>query len=169
MLYFAYGSNLSTLRLQKRVRSAQLVTTGSLLKHKLLFHKIGRDGSAKCNAFYTGLDDDRLYGAVYKIDPDHKILLDQAEGLGRGYDTKHVTITVDNGRLMDAFTYYATRIASGILPFNWYRDHVLTGAREHCFPEHYIEQITAIRVEQDEDQQRTDNELAIYGSSREQF
>ena len=72
MLYFAYGSNLSSLRLQQRVPSARLVTTGRLLQHALLFHKIGRDGSAKCNAFYTGLEADTLYGALYRIEPKDK-------------------------------------------------------------------------------------------------
>jgi hypothetical protein len=162
MFYFAYGSNLSTLRLCTRVYSAQLVGKGQLLGHQLLFHKIGRDGSAKCNAYYTGREKDILPGTIYKIDPKHKINLDRAEGLGKGYEIKDVRILMTDGRLIEAFTYFATRIASDIKPFNWYREHVLAGAREHSFPDHYINKIASVRVEEDSDAQRTEMELSIY-------
>ena len=162
MHYFAYGSNLSTRRLRQRVTSAQLVTKGTLQGHQLRFHKIGRDGTAKCNAFYTGCEGDVLYGAVYNIDPKQRVHLDQAEGLGKGYEIKRTAVIVNDDQHLEAFTYYATRINADILPFHWYREHVLTGAREHNFPDHYIEKILAIRVMENDDQQRADKELAIY-------
>jgi len=164
MLYFAYGSNLSTTRLTTRVPSAKLMSTGKLNLHKLLFHKVGRDGSAKCNAFFTGRLDDYLYGALYRIDPDHKKHLDQAEGLGNGYETKQVTIITGSGKMITAFTYYATRIAANIEPFHWYKQHVLSGAKEHCFPEPYIEKIALIDSLKDIDQIRTKQELDIYST-----
>ena len=165
MLYFAYGSNLSTVRLTGRVPSTELITTGKLRQHRLVFHKVGRDGSAKCDAFYTGHPDDFLYGAVYRINPDQKILLDQAEGLGNGYQTKQVTIVTESAEDLIAFTYYATRTATDIKPFHWYREHVLSGAREHGFPESYIEKITAIDATEDKDRHRMKKELSIYAIS----
>lgn len=162
MLYFAYGSNLSSVRLIKRIPSADLITTGQLRQHKLVFHKVGRDGSAKCDACFTGNAGDYIYGAVYRIDPEHKTHLDRAEGLGNGYETKAVTIITEPGKQIKAFMYYATRTAADIKPFHWYKEHVLSGAKEHCFPEHYINKIVAIQSFEDEDFDRTEHELSIY-------
>lgn len=162
MFYFAYGSNLSIRRLQQRVDTARLVTQGFLKEHTLIFHKIGRDGSAKCNAFYTGKQDDLLYGAVYIIDPLQKTHLDNAEGLGNGYEIKQVTIIAEDARKIGAFTYFATHIAEDIKPFHWYKHHVLAGAREHGFPKHYINKIAAIDVAEDRDAKRVGRELSIY-------
>ena len=46
-LYFAYGSNMSERRLQKRVDSAKVVGTGGLKNHCLTFHKVSKDESRK--------------------------------------------------------------------------------------------------------------------------
>ena len=73
-----------------------------------------------------------------------------------------MTIVTEPGEYIKAFTYYATRTAAGIKPFHWYKQHVLSGAKEHCFPEHYIDTIVAIHSLEDEDFDRTENELSIY-------
>ena len=161
MLYFAYGSNLSLARLTRRVPSAKLVSTGRLNKHRLCFHKVGRDGSAKCDAFYTGIQDDSTLGAVFRIHSDHKQSLDRAEGLGNGYEIKNVTVLTDLENVT-AFTYYATNIDNSIKPFHWYKKHVLLGAKEHCFPEHYINRISEIVSINDFDIDRMEREAAIH-------
>ena len=165
MIYFAYGSNLSSVRLRQRVPSAEFVATGQLRKHRLLFHKIGMDGSAKCDAFLTGRAGDILYGALYRIDPEQKEHLDLAEGLGNGYEEKQVTIVTGSAGSVAAFTYYATRTTAEIKPFHWYKEHVLFGAREHCLPGHYIEKIALIPSINDEDSHRTKQEQGIYLSA----
>jgi len=162
MLYFAYGSNLSTARLIYRVPSATLVMTGRLDQHRLRFHKVGRDGSAKCDACFTGLSEDYVLGALYRIDPAHKKYLDQAEGLGNGYEIKQVTVRPLSGDQVQAFTYYATKTAPDIKPFHWYREHVLCGAREHCFPEEYIRRIENVVTVADRNLQRQELEMRIY-------
>lgn len=162
MLYFAYGSNLSFARLQKRVPSGRLFTTGLLRRHRLCFHKIGRDGSAKCNAYYTGKREDYILGAVYSIAPSHKTLLDKAEGLGKGYEIKHVTVRTDTGAEVSPFLYSATEIDRNRKPFHWYKEHVLRGMREHGFPVQYLARAAAVESIADNDPARTARELQIY-------
>lgn len=162
MLYFAYGSNLSSVRLRVRVPSAELVCIGRLPQHRLLFHKVGRDGSAKCDALYTGFPADCVLGAVYRIRPGHKQMLDRAEGLGNGYETKRITVIVPPGERLEAFTYYATNIAARLKPFPWYLEHVLRGAQEHGFPEEYIQTIMSVEPVEDSNPHRTEQELSIY-------
>ena len=56
--YFAYGSNCNQAIMEKkgviaRTPSARPVGTSLLPGHRLTFHKRGRDGSGKCDAFET--------------------------------------------------------------------------------------------------------------------
>ena len=170
MYYFAYGSNIAQARILERISSAELVTRGYLLNHRLSFHKVGQDGSAKCDAFETGNMRDCVLGALYQIDPAEKEQLDQVEGLGNGYDEKEVTIMTDSGKRMTALTYYATNIDITLKPFHWYKDHVLIGAREHDFPEEYIGQHLLIESIDDPDTERAEREIGIHGlGQRDRF
>ena len=79
----AYGSNLLLARMRGRAPSAEPVTTVRLPGYALRFHKRGRDGSGKADAFFTGRGQDVVCGVVYELSPADKVALDLAEGLGR--------------------------------------------------------------------------------------
>lgn len=162
MLYFAYGSNLSTPRLRVRTASARALGVAVLVGHRLEFHKVGRDGSAKCDAFGTGHPEDRVIGVVFDIEDAELPELDRAEGLGRGYDRTRVAVTSVTGDSVVVLTYCATRIDASLRPFHWYKEHVLRGAREHGLPGDYIEWIDAIGSIADPDAARHERELAVY-------
>ena len=70
MHYFAYGSNMLTRRLAAvdRAPSARPIAIGTLPGRRLRFHKIGLDGSGKCDAALTGKDSDRIYGVLFELD-----------------------------------------------------------------------------------------------------
>jgi gamma-glutamylcyclotransferase (GGCT)/AIG2-like uncharacterized protein YtfP len=162
MLYFAYGSNMSITRLRGRVSSARPVTTATLTGHALRFHKIGRDGSAKCDAYPDGNPGHSVAGVVYAIDDAEKPALDRAEGVGNGYAEKEVTLVTQSGEIVHASTYQATKTDPGLRPFHWYRYHVLRGARENHLPETYVRRIEAVESVADPDPQRHEREMAIY-------
>ena len=162
MLYFAYGSNMSLKRLQHRVPSARVRGVAVLPEHRLVFHKRGRDGSAKCDVDTNGSCADGVFGVLYHMDPQHKSLLDAVEGLGAGYAQKVVTVRMADGGGADAFTYYATQIDPLLKPYLWYKEHVLRGAREHRLPGDYVADIVAIEAIEDPDAARHLAELAIY-------
>ena len=161
MLYFSYGSNMSLARLRARAASARFHTTAILPAHRLQFHKIGKDGSAKCDAEQTGKSQDRIMGVVYEIAGNDKSDLDRHEGLGSGYAEKKVEVITDNGTIT-AFTYFATAIDDSLRPFHWYKQHVLIGARENHLPADYIARIEAVESIDDPDAARQTRELAIY-------
>lgn len=162
MLYFAYGSNMSVRRLQQRVPSARVLHVATLRGHRLVFHKAGRDGSAKCDAELTARDSDAVRGVIYRMDLRHKVLLDKAEGLGRGYEQKTVALRLIDGTESKAITYYATHIEATLRPYAWYVEHVLRGAQEHYLPAEYLAAITAVPTVDDTDPRRHACELAIY-------
>ncbi|TVR26077.1 MAG: gamma-glutamylcyclotransferase [Balneolaceae bacterium] len=163
MNYFAYGSNMSLQRLRERLPDAEYLGSHTLINHDLRFHKIGQDGSGKCDAFYTRNPDDYILGVLYEISVSDKRTLDNKEGLGYGYSDKNVTLFDGSGRKTEAFTYFATGVDPSLKPFSWYKQHVLKGAREASFPESYKEKIDAVKEIRDPDKQRAARQLSVYG------
>ncbi|MDN5871589.1 MAG: gamma-glutamylcyclotransferase [Nitrococcus sp.] len=162
LLYFAYGSNMSTPRLVHRVPSAKCVAVARLEKHQLKFHKRSKDGSAKCDIEHTNNPNDVVYGVVFEILAPEKKALDRKEGLWNGYDEKSVAVLTGNDRLLIAVTYYATDIDASMKLYGWYKEHVLRGAKEHELPVEYIKSIEAVESIADPDQKRDEEELSIY-------
>ena len=163
MLYFSYGSNMSSLRLLARVPTARFVTTAMLQRHELKYHKISQvDGSGKCDIYFTNDLAHRVHGVVYDIDGDGKGFLDKIEGLGVGYNEKTVALIASNGSELEAFTYYATLIDPAVKPYSWYKEHVVRGAREFSLPLDYIETHVDVEAIEDNDRERHARELDIY-------
>jgi len=161
MLYFAYGSNMSSRRLRGRVPSAKAIRIGYIQGYRLTFDKVSADGSGKCDAEETGNPQDRIFGVIYEIPAEEKGALDEAEGLGHGYEERTVTVFTDSGE-QAAVTYYATNKDKQLRPYGWYKAHVLAGAREHGLPKDYIAKIEQVEVLDDPDKERVERELAIY-------
>ena len=145
-LYFAYGSNMSSARMtaEDRAPAARVVGVGRLSGHALRFHKRGRDGSGKCDAFETGRVSDRVWGVVYDITAGDERRLDRVEGLGVGYEKRQVDVTVEDERL-GCMTYLArtSHIEPCLQPLAWYVDWVIDGAVEHELPKRYVDSLRA--------------------------
>ena len=146
--YFAYGSNLHPERLRARVPSSRFIDVAQLRRHTLKIHKRGMDGSGKCNAFYTGDNNDLVIGAVYEFDAIDKAVLDQYEDQGQGYEWQTIEVEIA-GELLWVHSYLATpdHIDDSLRPFSWYKELVLIGMRYHDYPAAYqamIEAITSI-------------------------
>ncbi|NNE38679.1 MAG: gamma-glutamylcyclotransferase [Gammaproteobacteria bacterium] len=162
LLYFAYGSNMSMPRLTSRVPSARAITSAKLVGHNFTFHKISITGSGKCHIACTNNPDDIVWGIVFEILAIEKILLDEKEDLGRGYNVKQVSVSGKNGEIISAFTYYGLVLESSLKPFIWYKEHVLRGAEEHDLPPDYIKVIQAFKSIPDPDKKIHEHELSIY-------
>lgn len=161
MLYFAYGSNMSERRLARRVSSARKIATCELRGHKLAFHKISKiDGSAKCDI--PSSESDTVIGVLFDIADEQIADLDRAEGLGFGYESISVDLVDPSGFSVRAMSYFATAIDASLKPYNWYKHHVLVGARENNLPESYIEFIESIESIKDPCTSRAESEMAIY-------
>lgn len=164
MKYFAYGSNMSLKRLKQRIPSAQRLGLYQLPAHQLKFHKKGQDGSAKCDAQHTGNPDDIVFGALFDIDQNDKPTLDRIEGVGRGYEIKEVIVTNTSGQQTTAYTYIATLITTDLLPFSWYLNHVLIGAKEVSIPPDYLTSIANTPAIDDHNTQREALNRQLYES-----
>ena len=153
--YFAYGSNMLTVRLRERVPSATAIGIGQLVGHALHWDKRSwRDGSGKCDAEFTGQQSDVVWGVVFELDPGEKPALDKAEGLGAGYTEKAVNILTEAGPII-AVTYFASDKDASLRPYHWYKALVIAGAREHGLPPSYRSRLELVGTVSDPDPART--------------
>ncbi|MBA6353670.1 gamma-glutamylcyclotransferase [Colwellia sp. BRX10-9] len=164
MKYFAYGSNMSLIRLQQRVPSAQKIDTVSLKNHQLRFNMSGKDGSGKCDSFYTNNSDDVVVGALFEIDENEKPILDRAESLGSGYNEKTVSVINEQGKTFEALIYCAIKIDPSLKPYTWYLNHVIVGAKETKLSTDYLAIIESVVCIEDPNKERETKERAMYSS-----
>ncbi|NPC59308.1 gamma-glutamylcyclotransferase family protein [Caenimonas soli] len=161
-MYFAYGSNMAQERLRARVPSAETVGVGILKGYELKFHKIGKDKSGKCDASKVNNKQGEVYGVLYSVLRKELTLLDRYEGAGYGYERQTVVVQRPPDEEVAAETYLATRVDAAFRPFDWYREHVLRGARAANLPDSYIQAIAATPTVDDPDTSRRTREMAIY-------
>lgn len=148
LLMFAYGSNMLSARLRERVPSAKAIGIGRLPGHALRWHKRGSDGSGKCDIEKTGQARDVVWGVLIELDAAEKPALDRAEGLGKGYVERRVSVITDHGSVK-ASAYVGTGRDPAIKPYDWYKDLVIAGAREHGLPEPYLRQLEHVQANRD--------------------
>ncbi len=77
---------------------------------------------------------------LFSFDPAERAELDEAEGVGRGYEHAMVTVINEKGRRRTVLTYLATPdyIDDSLKPYGWYKNFVLAGGKEHGLPPEYI-------------------------------
>ncbi len=143
--YFAYGSNLSLARLRSRVPEAVAMGPGRLCGWALCFDKHGRDGTAKASIEPTvGAE---VWGVVYRIVPEHRGPLDEAEGLGSHYEMHRVEVEVGADGVWEAYTYVALRRKQGLRIASGYLEHMVVGIAEHGLPESWLQHVRALTRE----------------------
>ncbi len=158
--YLAYGSNLHPLRLAERVPSACVVGVVEMPGYLLAFHKRSIDGSGKCLIYTEQGEHHKMYGVLYEFDARDKANLDALEGSGKGYCEQLVQFPL-NGETYTPYIYVAqsTHIDQTLIPYHWYKNLVLAGARYHNLSAQYVAAIEATPSKADPDVKRTrDNE-----------
>jgi gamma-glutamylcyclotransferase (GGCT)/AIG2-like uncharacterized protein YtfP len=139
-LYFAYGSNMSSPRLRERVPRARAHAAARLRGMRLAINKRGKDGSGKANVVVDGRFE--VWGVVYEIAPDDWPILDRFEW---GYVRRRDEVWIADGRVgVHLYVAHAPLTSEGLLPFDWYRDHMTRGAREHGLPETVLDELARL-------------------------
>jgi len=138
-MYFAYGSNMLSERLQARCPAAQPIALATLTEHRLAFDKISLDGSGKCTCEPSSSSS--VPGVIWQIDDSERPSLDQAEGLGHGYDVASIEVIDSEGKARRVFTYLATHRDASRTPYDWYWALVMAGAMQHELPDWHLERL----------------------------
>jgi hypothetical protein len=132
----------------------------------LRFHKRSTDKSGKCNAFACG-NDNTVIGVLFSFNPAERAKLDEAEGVGSGYEHAMVTVINDKGRRRKVLTYLSTPdyIDDSLKPYGWYKAFVLAGGTEHGLPPAYIaEYIQSVEAIEDPNKTRDKKQRATLGN-----
>ena len=139
-LYFAYGSNMLTARLQARCPSAVPLAVAKAEGHTFIYGKRGQDGSGK--ATLVPCEGGTAYGVLFQVSDADMSVLDAFEGRGRGYerDDGFIVTNISTAAKVTASTYLAPKefIDVSLMPFDWYHALILAGAAEHDLPGHYV-------------------------------
>jgi hypothetical protein len=162
MKYFAYGEKMFSPQLLNVVPGAMILGVAKVIGYKLYFHKSCLTSPAgKCNIIAVPDRNCEVYGVLYNIPTEDQPLLDRAEGVGLG--TTEIPITVypldqanNVGPQIYAFTYIAHKevIFEDLVPFTWYKELVIYGAKEHHLPKEYIHHLEQYATMVDQDRQR---------------
>ncbi|MFB0979969.1 MAG: gamma-glutamylcyclotransferase [Alteromonadaceae bacterium] len=162
MKYFAYGSNMSLVRLKERVPSTIKLEIVTLKNHQLRFNMSGNDGSGKCDSFETNNSEDLVIGVLFEINENEKVILDRAESLGTGYSEKLVFVQNYSGEIFEALIYCAIKIDASLKPYSWYLNHVIIGAKETKLPAEYLAVIESVECIEDLNKNREAKEREMY-------
>jgi gamma-glutamylcyclotransferase len=165
MIYFAYGDTMHTSIFSEIINEFECLGVGKISGYKLYFHKqSGTDSSGKCNIVRVNDLTSEVYGVLYFIGTRDKYLLDKAEHLGYGNQETTVKVSLvslcskakDFGTDIYAFTFSANKshILEDLVPFSWYKDIILEGAKQHELPSDYIHRLEGYASQNDPNQER---------------
>ena len=137
--YFAYGTNMSTKRLKERVRSARHRGCAKLPNKRLVCNKKSKDGSSKANL--TDSSGATVWGVLYEIDSAE---LDKLDGVESGYIRISLDVTTDQDSWVKAYIYVSSELTGDARPYDWYKELMIRGAREHQLPASYMKYLEQI-------------------------
>lgn len=153
MFYFAYGSNMLTARLARRVPSVRPIGAAWLAGHTLHWHLLGDDESGKCNVVASDRAADCVHGVLFELDSSRLERLHAAEG--PAYHFLELPVATAGGDYTAAiYRGRAHWLDDALVPYDWYRDFVVHGAREHGLPGDWIERLAHTPVRADDNRAR---------------
>lgn len=143
-IYFAYGSNMSSARLQERIAAARPLGRAQLAGFRLAWNKPGRDGSGKANIVLA--EAEIVWGVLYEFPPSAWRALDRIE---RDYAREAHWVLDRRDERINAHVYrwHCEPSVPDLTPHDWYRNHLLEGAREHELPQDVIDALSRTRSE----------------------
>lgn len=144
MWYFAYGSNMDSLRMAERIGRSIRGRRARLEGWSLTFDKASStpgEGFANIQR-KPGL---LVWGVLYEVTPEELAILDRYEGVAKKqYRREQITVRCEDYGDIEAVTYVAMRCAPGLKPDVNYLDHIVRGAREHGLPSEYVDQLSTV-------------------------
>ncbi|GAB3514228.1 gamma-glutamylcyclotransferase family protein [Emticicia fontis] len=163
MKIFAYGSNMNIKRIKQRVPSAIKVSNAFIKNYTMICNKVSRDGSSKANIVQTDNPNDIVWGIIFEISDNEKADLDKAEGLGRGYLEAIFNFTDTNNKIHQAQVYIAHKdfINNNLVPYDWYKQIILSGAKQNELPDYYLEKIQYLDFITDPNEERRQENLSL--------
>ncbi|CAG5090698.1 Oidioi.mRNA.OKI2018_I69.PAR.g12690.t1.cds [Oikopleura dioica] len=147
-LYFAFGSNLLESRVKINSPSAEFICYATLKNYELVFAGWSERWQGASATIIESQEND-VIGCVYSIDKENLAELDRQEGVHQNiYEPLEISALGSDGKNYLCRTYYKKDVAEGRTkqdpPSKAYVSVIISGAKEHKFPEPYISQLETI-------------------------
>lgn len=139
MLYFAFGSNLSTVQMRERCPGSEPIGPALLEGRELGFAYRSQNFPPGGGADVVESEGAEVWGALYRITDDDLGLLDRFEHVGSG-GYRRIEVSVDHGGGLEQALCYevADRLDYEVAPIAEYRRLMLQGSAEHGLPTEWI-------------------------------
>lgn len=140
ILYFAYGANMDTDELTRRVGAVEQVAIGHLADHRLVFNRHGTlwDGGVSSVVGSTG---EKVFGVVWRLSPEALAKLDAIEDPA-AYDRLEMEVMTDAGHRL-LCQVYVSYPQGERAPAPAYLALLISAARKAHLPEAHIEMLLA--------------------------
>jgi gamma-glutamylcyclotransferase (GGCT)/AIG2-like uncharacterized protein YtfP len=153
MFTFAYGSNLDPTQMHLRCPQAQFVGTAKLEGYRLCFPRWSKI-RASAVVGVEPASDETVWGVLYDLREGDLARLDLREGYHKdrppGDNQRYretVTVTLADGRTVQAEVYMATPSADRRLPSDEYIAYLLQLAEEWDLPLDYRDMLRAVKTQ----------------------
>ena len=146
ILHFAYGSNMESNRLHKRIGNVSSPQRAYLSGFRFEFNKLSYHLETVYGNIMADIDS-TVWGVLMEITQSQLDQLDVNEGVENGhYRQEKVIVITDDGVEYEAITYVAEDkwVKEGMNPNETYLDYVINGANEFQLPLEYVERIQNI-------------------------
>jgi gamma-glutamylcyclotransferase (GGCT)/AIG2-like uncharacterized protein YtfP len=146
MYYFAYGSNMNWLQMQRRCPSSRFVCVGRLVNYQfgIARHSRLRDCGTANVIPAPGKE---VWGIVYDVDDGDLMLLDSFED-GYRRETLAVYAAGAGDQIFAALVYVAELERNVPLPNAEYKRLIVEGAKHWGIPAVYLSMLEAIEIAQ---------------------
>ena len=146
LLYFAYGSNLSSRYLRDYCPGAQPVMRGLLANFRIEFRRYSTDLEGGISTIMEA-PGELVHGMLFTIPKAEIEALDILENVPEGlYSRDGFMVLAEDGQWQRAELYRVARPEGPFAPSARYLDFMLEGAREHGLPDDYVAGLESLRA-----------------------
>jgi len=136
---FAYGSNLDTQQVRRRLGRVPLARVACLKGWRLAFNK----GGDPVYANIVPAPGEEVWGVLYECTAEELARMDRFEGVPSGHYRRVPVMVTAGGDEIRAEAYVACedRVVAEQSPPKAYAARILNGAREHGLPDEYVRKL----------------------------
>jgi|GEM_PF-5892718 len=120
IFYFAYGSNMSASRMEKRVSTFSLRVAARIYGWELHFNKTAKDDPTRgyANIIPSNNKESVVEGVLYEVTPEAITILDRREGYPDHYGKEELEVILADGSTCKALVYIANpdKVNTGLTP-----------------------------------------------------
>src|SRR5260221_9999922 len=132
--YLAYGSNMNRDIFETRRGMRPIDARPAMLENYRLRFNLAIGPGERGVANLESQAGARTWGVLYLITVEQGEHLDRTEGVPRAYRRIPISVTVDSGEQIAAFTYQSDRISLARKPSPRYAGLLIEGALQHGLP-----------------------------------